>query len=234
MTSPATPGASCAAGGGVHFGHDAGCPDTVVRAVQATRLDLDDRHAGGWSAKGVDMTEQGDRQAPGVEALTDKIRQLVHEGNTRRVVVRNGKGEPVLDIPVTAGVVAAVAAPMVTAVAAFAALAGPWSVGVERPEPTAPTDGDPGTTASATTDTETGTAAADGGTTAGGTADTDTAAAAGTGTAGTDATEADTAGTGTTADREAGTSADAGTDSGTAGTAAEGDTGTGTVPPVKG
>lgn len=82
------------------------------------------------------MTEQGDRQAPGVEALTDKIRQLVHEGNTRRVVVRNADGESVLDIPVTAGVVAAVAAPVVTAVAAFAALAGPWSVGVERPEPT--------------------------------------------------------------------------------------------------
>jgi hypothetical protein len=86
------------------------------------------------------MTEQGDRQAPGVEALTDKIRQLVHEGNTRRVVVRNADGESVLDIPVTAGVVAAVAAPVVTAVAAFAALAGPWSVGVERPEPTETVD----------------------------------------------------------------------------------------------
>ncbi|WP_461118732.1 DUF4342 domain-containing protein [Saccharothrix stipae] len=85
------------------------------------------------------MTEQDGRGAPGIEALTDKIRQLVHEGNTRRVVVRNGKGEPVLDIPVTAGVVAAVAAPVVTAVAAFAALAGPWSLNVERPAD-APTD----------------------------------------------------------------------------------------------
>lgn len=78
------------------------------------------------------MVEQGGRQAPGVEALTEKVKQLVHEGNTRRVVVRNAKGEPVLDIPVTAGVVAAVAAPVVTAGAAFAALAGPWSLGVER------------------------------------------------------------------------------------------------------
>lgn len=82
------------------------------------------------------MTEQGDRQVPGVEALTEKVKQLVHEGSRRRVVVRNDKGEPVLDIPVTAGVVAAVAAPVVTAVAAFAALAGPWSVGVERPDET--------------------------------------------------------------------------------------------------
>ncbi|WP_158847760.1 DUF4342 domain-containing protein [Saccharothrix deserti] len=89
------------------------------------------------------MTEQDGRQVPGVEALTDKIKQLVHEGNTRRVVVRNGKGEPVLDIPVTAGVVAAVAAPMVTAVAAFAALAGPWSLNVERPDDTPPTDDKP-------------------------------------------------------------------------------------------
>ncbi len=89
------------------------------------------------------MSEQGDRQVPGVEALTEKIRQLVHEGNTRRVVVRNGDGEPVLDVPVTAGVVAAVAAPVVTAVAALAALAGPWSVGVERPESAAPAEGEP-------------------------------------------------------------------------------------------
>jgi hypothetical protein len=88
------------------------------------------------------MTEQEDRRAPGIEALTEKIRQLVHEGNTRRVVVRNGKGEPVLDVPVTAGVVAAVAAPMVTAVAAIAALAGPWSLNVERPDDS-PTDDSP-------------------------------------------------------------------------------------------
>lgn len=107
------------------------------------------------------MTEQGDRQTPGVEALTDKIRQLVHEGNTRRVVVRNGNGEPVLDIPVTAGVVAAVAAPVVTAVAAFAALAGPWSVGVERPEPAAPTDTGTTDTDTIDTDADTGAAAAE-------------------------------------------------------------------------
>jgi hypothetical protein len=93
----------------------------------------------------VDMTEQDERGTPGVEAFTDKIRQLVHEGNTRRVVVRNGKGEPVFDIPVTAGVVAAVAAPMVTAVAAFAAFAGPWSLNVERSEDTPPTDESPDT-----------------------------------------------------------------------------------------
>lgn len=107
------------------------------------------------------MTEQDDRRAPGVEALTDKIRQLVQEGNARRVVVRNGKGEPVLDIPVTAGVVAAVAAPVVTAVAAFAALAGPWSVNVERPTDPNPTDtsdttADAGTTAAETARTTPG------------------------------------------------------------------------------
>lgn len=89
------------------------------------------------------MVEQGGRQAPGVEALAEKVEQLVHEGNTRRVVVRNARGEPVLDIPVTAGVVAAVAAPVVTAVAAFAALAGPWSVGVERSQDPEPTDAEP-------------------------------------------------------------------------------------------
>ncbi|MFE9749548.1 DUF4342 domain-containing protein [Saccharothrix saharensis] len=128
------------------------------------------------------MVEQGGRQAPGVEALTEKVKQLVHEGNTRRVVVRNAKGEPVLDIPVTAGVVAAVAAPVVTAVAAFAALAGPWSLGVERfPDAEA---ADAGSTEAGSTEA---------GSTEAKAADTEAAGtgAAGTGAAGTGAADAE-------------------------------------------
>jgi hypothetical protein len=66
------------------------------------------------------------------EALVDKVRQLIHEGNVRRLVIKNDKGHTVMEIPVTAGVVAAIAAPVVTAIGAIAALAGDWSIEVER------------------------------------------------------------------------------------------------------
>ncbi|MBB5801180.1 hypothetical protein F4560_000948 [Saccharothrix ecbatanensis] len=69
------------------------------------------------------------------QALVEKVKELLHEGNVRRLVIKNDKGHTVMEIPVTAGVVVAVAAPVVAAVAAIAALAGEWSVDVERHEP---------------------------------------------------------------------------------------------------
>lgn len=72
------------------------------------------------------------------QALVDKVRELVHEGNVRRIVIKNESGHPVIEIPVTAGVVVAVVAPVVAAVGAIAALANEWSIEVEHlPEPPA-------------------------------------------------------------------------------------------------
>ncbi|NUT47492.1 MAG: DUF4342 domain-containing protein [Saccharothrix sp.] len=69
------------------------------------------------------------------QELVEKVKELLHEGNVRRLVIKNDKGHTVMEVPVTAGVVAAVAAPVVTAVAAVAALASEWSIDVERQEP---------------------------------------------------------------------------------------------------
>ncbi|MCS7484751.1 DUF4342 domain-containing protein [Umezawaea endophytica] len=69
------------------------------------------------------------------QALVDKVKELIHEGNVRRIVVKNDHGHTIIEIPVTAGVVAAIAAPVVTAVAAIAALAKEWSIEVERAKP---------------------------------------------------------------------------------------------------
>jgi uncharacterized protein DUF4342 len=68
-------------------------------------------------------------------ALTDKLDQLIHEGNVRRVVVRDKNGRTVLDVPVSVGLVAVLIAPMMTAAASAVALAGGWRVEVERAEP---------------------------------------------------------------------------------------------------
>jgi hypothetical protein len=69
------------------------------------------------------------------QALVDKVKELIHQGNVRRLVVKNDKGNTVIEIPVTVGVVAAVAAPVVSAIGAIAALANDWSLEVERREP---------------------------------------------------------------------------------------------------
>ena len=68
-------------------------------------------------------------------ALSEKIDKIIREGNVRRIVVRNGEGRTVLDVPVAVGVVVALLAPMITAAASALALAGGWRLEVERTEP---------------------------------------------------------------------------------------------------
>jgi hypothetical protein len=74
-------------------------------------------------------------QGADVQALFDKINELVRQGNVRRVVVKDRTGRKVLDVPVNAGVVAAVIAPMLTAAGAALALAGGWHIAVEHTDP---------------------------------------------------------------------------------------------------
>jgi hypothetical protein len=69
------------------------------------------------------------------QAFVDKVKELIHEGNVRRLVIKNEQGHTVMEIPVTAGVVAAVVAPVITAIGAIAALANEWSIEVEHHEP---------------------------------------------------------------------------------------------------
>jgi len=66
------------------------------------------------------------------QAFVDKVKELIHQGNVRRIVIKNDADHTVMEIPVTAGVVAAVVAPVVTAVGAIAALANEWSIEVEH------------------------------------------------------------------------------------------------------
>jgi hypothetical protein len=63
--------------------------------------------------------------------LLDQVRRLVHEGNVRRIVIKQG-GRTVAEFPLTAGVVGAVFAPMLAAVGAIAALATDCTIDVER------------------------------------------------------------------------------------------------------
>ena len=67
------------------------------------------------------------------EELVDKVRQAIHEGNVRRVVVRQGD-RSIAEFPLTVGVVGAMLAPMLAAIGAIAAIATDCSIVIEREE----------------------------------------------------------------------------------------------------
>ena len=66
------------------------------------------------------------------EELISKIKELVHEGNIRRVIIQNEKGRTLIDIPLSLGVVGALLAPQLAAVGAIAALMTKGTIIVER------------------------------------------------------------------------------------------------------
>jgi hypothetical protein len=66
--------------------------------------------------------------------LLGRVKQLVHEGNVRRVRIRQGD-RIVAEFPLTIGVVGAAFAPMLAAVGAIATLATECTIEVEREQP---------------------------------------------------------------------------------------------------
>jgi hypothetical protein len=63
--------------------------------------------------------------------LVEKVKQLIHEGNIRRIRVLQ-EGRTVMEIPLTAGAIAIAAAPLLAALGAFAALATDCTIEVEK------------------------------------------------------------------------------------------------------
>ena len=64
--------------------------------------------------------------------LKAKLKEILHEGNVRRIVIRNPQGRTLLDLPLTAGVAGAALLPFWAAIGTIAALASDYTVGVER------------------------------------------------------------------------------------------------------
>ncbi len=65
--------------------------------------------------------------------LVGKVKQLVREGNGRRVVVKQ-RGQSLVELPLTVGVVGALAAPTLAALGALAALLTECTIEIERAE----------------------------------------------------------------------------------------------------
>jgi len=68
------------------------------------------------------------------EELLKKIKELIHEGNVSRIIIKDDSGRTYLEIPVTIGVVGAIFAPVLAAVGALAALVANFTVEVVRKE----------------------------------------------------------------------------------------------------
>ncbi|KKQ37064.1 MAG: hypothetical protein US53_C0029G0013 [Candidatus Woesebacteria bacterium GW2011_GWA1_37_7] len=66
------------------------------------------------------------------EELLKKIKELIKEGNIRRITILNKKGKEIIVIPLTVGVVGALLAPPLAAVGAIAALVTECTIKVER------------------------------------------------------------------------------------------------------
>jgi len=63
--------------------------------------------------------------------LLERVKALIHEGNVRRIVIRQGD-RSIAEFPLTVGVVGTVAAPILAAVGAIVALVANCSIAVER------------------------------------------------------------------------------------------------------
>lgn len=68
------------------------------------------------------------------EDLVKKVKELIHEGNVRRIIIKNKEGKTLIEFPLTFGVVGALIAPVLAAVGAIAALVSECSITVEREE----------------------------------------------------------------------------------------------------
>lgn len=70
------------------------------------------------------------------EELLSKVKKLIHEGNIRRITIKNDEGKTVFEIPLTIGAIGFVLLPTLAAVGAVAALLTKCSILVEKTETT--------------------------------------------------------------------------------------------------
>jgi len=66
------------------------------------------------------------------EKLLQKVKEIIKEGNVRRITIKDKEGKIVVEFPLTLGVIGAALAPILAAVGAIAALLTECTISVER------------------------------------------------------------------------------------------------------
>lgn len=79
----------------------------------------------------VRRTETHEFHVSGDELIA-RVRQLLREGNIRRISIKNSEGEPIIEVPLTLGLAGALILPVWAAIGAIAALALDYTIAVEK------------------------------------------------------------------------------------------------------
>jgi hypothetical protein len=66
------------------------------------------------------------------ETLVKKVKEIIKEGNVRKIIIKDKDEKTIVEFPLTFGVVGAVIAPVLAAIGALAALIGECTISVER------------------------------------------------------------------------------------------------------
>jgi len=66
--------------------------------------------------------------------IISKIQDLIHQGNIRRIIIKNEEGKTLIEIPLIIGLVGAALAPVLAAVGAIGALVAKLTIVVEKVE----------------------------------------------------------------------------------------------------
>jgi Domain of unknown function (DUF4342) len=68
------------------------------------------------------------------EEILAKIKELIHEGNIRRIIIKDKEGRTLIEVPLTLGVVGVILVPVWAAIGAVAALVTEATIVVEKNE----------------------------------------------------------------------------------------------------
>jgi hypothetical protein len=66
------------------------------------------------------------------ERMVARVKELIREGNVRRIIVKDQEGQTIMELPLTIGVVSALLLPALVALGAIAALAAQYTLVIER------------------------------------------------------------------------------------------------------
>jgi len=109
----------------VYVGFDEELESLMSRRTRRMTDTMDDSQAGESSSGREKYKVAGDK-------VVSTIKELIHEGNVRHVVIKNEEGRTLIEFPVSIGVAGAVLLPVWAAVGAIAAIVTRCTIEIER------------------------------------------------------------------------------------------------------
>jgi hypothetical protein len=106
----------------------------ILYGVRPTHRDLANTYPGRMNQEEQDEKVWTEELKIKGDALLGKVRELAHEGNVRRIIIKDGEGKTLIEVPLSVGVVGAIVAPVAAGIGAIAALAADCSIVVEHRE----------------------------------------------------------------------------------------------------